>query len=183
MAATALFTLGSFGLGWVVTWLGVTIGLRRLRGSAREPWVERARQVYPARRLVVVNMILLPLALFECVLLGGAFDPRQGMNSTPRAALSGLAAFIGAMLVGRRLECRLCRKSDGPPPKGVPLSWLLYSPVLLASGLTLANLPDRWGWPAAGVLAFGAALTTFNTCGGWLTVLRRFGLAGPASPR
>lgn len=179
-----LVVAASFGLGWLVTRLGVMLALRRLRRAAGAPWTERAALAYPARRLVRVHTVLVPLAL------GGALfyqvAPELGLAPAFWAAASGLAALLGVMAVGQRLEQTLCRPDDpggGERPAGIAISLLFYLPPLGALGLMLALIPSRWGWPAVAVLTLGAALLTVHVCGGSLLLLRRLGMAWPASPR
>src|SRR5262249_59532778 len=92
---------------------------------------------------------------------------------------------LGVTAVGNRLERRLL--ADGPgggaPPRGVGLRHLFLWPVLGPFGLTLALVPNRWGWDAAAVLAFGAALMAVQLVGGWIDVLKRLGVGRPAAPR
>jgi Zn-dependent protease with chaperone function len=183
LAVGALSLLISFGLGWGVTWLGVTIASRRLRRAGDASWIERARLAYPAREVVRRNAIVLLVVLAECLFLGGihAVAPRSG--AARGAALSCLAGLIGVMTMGLRLERQLCRTDGKLMKAGIPVSRLMIMPIVVPILLTLALIPTRWGWPAATVLAFGAVLVTFHLCGGWLILLRRLGSVQSASPR
>ena len=183
LAVGATFLLASFGIGWGVTRLGVAIASRRIRRADEEPWIERARLADPARRLVRLNMIVLIVALAECIFLGRFPALGPWSEAASGAALSCLAGLFGVMIVGLRLERKLCRTGDGPTEAGIPLGWLLILPVVVPFLLMLALIPARWGWPAAAVLALGAVLVTFHLCGGWLVFLRRLGQVRPASPR
>lgn len=175
--------LASCGIAWVVARLGVAMALRRGRGSAGAAWSERARLSYPARRVIALDSGLVPLGLGGIV--GFRVAPALGLAATTWGVLAGLAGFVAVLAVGQGLERRLCRPTDpgvarGP---GISMAWLLLPPVLVPFALMLALMPGRWGWDAAAVLTLGAALATFHVGGGWLLVLRRLGLARPASPR
>jgi Zn-dependent protease with chaperone function len=183
-ATAPLVVLASFGVSWLVARLGVALALRRWRRAAGAPWTERAARAYPARQLIRSNCALVPAALGVVVFIRVA--PGLGLAPTFWAALSGLAGMLGVMAVGQRLEQELCRRDGvggGTPPEGIALFVVFLLPVLGPFGLVLALIPFRWGWPAVAVLALGAALVTVHVCGGTLLVLRRLGMAGPASPR
>jgi Zn-dependent protease with chaperone function len=128
-------------------------------------------------------MIALIVVLAECVLIGGLQALDRWSGAARGAALSCLAGLIGVMIMGLRLERRLCPIDGRPVPAGIPVFWLIILPIVLPLVLTLALIPTRWGWSAAAVLALGAVLVTFHLCGGWLIVLQRFGYVQPASPR
>jgi len=121
LAVGTPFLVASFGIGWGVTRLGVAIASRRIRRADGEPWIERARLAYPARRLVRLNMIVLIVVLAECVYLGRFCALGPWSEVAWGAALSCLAGLIGVMIVGLRLERQLCRADDGPSEAGIPL--------------------------------------------------------------
>jgi Zn-dependent protease with chaperone function len=175
----------SFALAWFVTRAGVAIALLHMRRFAAAPWMERARLAFPARQVVRLNTALLPVVLGGSVFLG--FNADQRWDSSLWGVSCGLAALFGVLRAGNWLERKLCYKRDSPgrfPGDGIALRALLV--VLFVFGplaVTLLLLPSRWGWRAAGVLLLGVVLTTANLWGAWLILLRRLGLAIPASPR
>jgi Zn-dependent protease with chaperone function len=175
--------LASFGVAWLVARLGVAIALLRLRRPEGVDWVELARRAYPARRVIAIDAVLLPIAVGAIV----AFRVARDLGLDPRAwgILAGLAGMFGALAVGQGLERRLARmaRPSGGLPGGVALGSLLIPSGLLPFALMLALIPARWGWEAAAVLLAGAGLVTFHLCGGWLAPLRWWGLARPASGR
>lgn len=183
LAPATPFLLASFGIGWGVTRLGVAIASRRLRRAVGASWIERARLAYPARQLVRFNTIVLIVALAECVFLGRVSVLGPWSEAAREAAWNCFAGLLGVMIAGARVEHQLCRTGVGRTGVGISLSWLLILPVVVPILLTLALVPARWGFPAAAVLALGAALVTFHVCGGWLVLLRRIGWVRPASPR
>lgn len=177
-----LLGLASFGFGWVVTWLAVTIALRQIRHADDEPWFERARLAYPARQIVVSNATLLPICFGGLIFV---FLTRTQLHSgaSISGATVGFAASLGVLVVGARLERRLCRPSRQPGAPGMALLWIFVAPSLFVLAVLIALIPTRIGWPAAAVLALGTAIATFFVSGAWLIPLVRLGLVVPASPR
>ncbi|SIN71898.1 Zn-dependent protease with chaperone function [Singulisphaera sp. GP187] len=177
-----LLGLASFGLGWLMTWLGVTIALRGIRQADNEPWFERARRVYPARQLVAYNAVFWPV-YFGVLLFVMLAQAPISRGASLSAAIGGFALSLGSLVEGNRLERRLSRPSRQPGATGIALHWILTSPGLFVFATMLALIPTRMGWAAVAVLTLGTAIATFFVSGAWLTLLVRFGLAGPASPR
>src|SRR5262249_7828683 len=121
LVAAPVFLLGSFGLGYLVAWVGVGVALRSFRGSTGAPWTERARLAFPARELVANLRLIVPLAIGAVVVLGVA--PAGGWSFVSWGVAAGFAGMLGVTAVGNRLERRLL--ADGPgggaPPRGVGL--------------------------------------------------------------
>ena len=86
-------------------------------------------------------MIVLTVALAECVYLGRFCALGPWSEVAWGAALSCLAGLIGVMIVGLRLKRQLCRTDDGPSEAGIPLFWLLILPVVVPFLLMLALIP------------------------------------------
>ena len=169
-----------FAVGWLFARLGVAIALRKYRRvGADSPWVERARLAYPARMLARQTLVVIPPALG--VTAAFQIEPMTGLSQWQLGVSAGLAGMLGVYLVSDRLERALVGRV--PARRGVTLQALISMPLLTIFGLMLFFIPTRWGWPAAGVVGLGLALVTFHSAAGSVGVLRRLGLAHPASPR
>jgi Zn-dependent protease with chaperone function len=183
LLACAALAPAAFGIGCVVAGLGFAIGQGRVRRSAHDTWIERARQAFPARRVAMRDAILVPLAVGEFVYLGGVPAVGYGPTVAPWAIVVGLAGFLGVMTAVQTLDRRIRRKAGTPAPEGIGLFWIFMLCFYCPFGLTLALIPTRWGWTAAAVLVLGATLVTWILRGGWLVPLRWCGWVRPSSQR
>jgi Zn-dependent protease with chaperone function len=175
-----VLVLAAFGLGWLVARMGVAIGLRRLRRATGAPWWERARQIFPARSVILMDLIVLPWIVGMLVLYPIAM--KLDLPGRPLGVLSGLACLFGIVVVSRGLERRICQR-EGAVPRGGPLRALMVIAMMGPLALVVALIPTRWGWPAILVLGLGLGLMLIHLAGGWLPVLRWAGWLRPASPR
>ncbi|HEV3120907.1 MAG TPA: hypothetical protein VGY53_03345, partial [Isosphaeraceae bacterium] len=181
---TVPLVIGSFALGWLVTWLAVAIALLPLRKAAAASWPQRARVAFPARQIVQIHYSLVPLALGGAAFL--AWAPYFELNKSVLGVLCGLAGLLGVVEVARSLERKLCRQSDSPDGfrrAGFPIRGLMVLLLLLPYALMLMFIPGRWEWSAALVLVLGAVLITLNAYAMWLIPLRWAGQLRNASPR
>ena len=179
-----MVVLASFGVSAIATWLGVVLALWRFRRWDGKPWAERAAASYPAR------VVCARLGLANALAIGGVvvlrIAPGLELRPLPLAPLSILAALTGSMAIAQRLGHRLRQAAapvDGPARRGIVLAWVLQFPGLAILFLLLAFIPQRWGWPAALVLAIGSLLLAGHLLGLSLLVLSWLGLLRRASPR
>jgi Zn-dependent protease with chaperone function len=167
-------TLGS--IGFVFTRWAMLCGLRTL---PLEPWTERARHAYPARRLGQMARLLGFLSgVFAAVFTWSAGD-LPGL----RALLTLSGAFAGPLLATLLFEARLRQLSLRTALR----SWLALSLGVFgfAYALALLRTPTVFLSGRAAVIAaiFGFSISTWIGIGGGLSVARVLGLARPASVR
>lgn len=179
----SLYLPASLVAGWLVTELGIAVASRSLKRAGDRPWYERARLLFPVRTTPKFNWLVLFVVVIECVVIMKASAPGPWRELAKDAAVGCLAGMIGVWFAGRRLEAKVCRTREGRPRTGVPLSFLMVWPTVIPFLLMAVFIPGRVGWDAVAVLIVGAAFITFQVCGGWVIVLRRLGVARPASPR
>lgn len=173
----------SFAIAWCLVGLGVAFAIRRMKRWNGLPWTERARRIYPARHAAKMNAMWASIAV-GLIIIGGGVPPLGAFRpAAPWAVAGAMAALCGGIEAAVRLERRVCRPVANQPRAGIALRGFFLMVTLLPMAVTLALIPPQWGWKAAAVLALGGALVTFQNLGGWLSLIRRYGLAWPASER
>jgi len=179
LAGSAIVTLASTATAALV----VAIASRNFNRAGDVPWTERARLGWTARMAVGSCAVLLPV-LFG---LFGGFSAADPLGLPPRGLgiLWAVAAWLGVLIVGRRLMRKLTGRDRATPEsrRVVSLSLLIVAPQLLTWALIFALIPDRWNLRATGLMVAGAGVIGFGVGGGWLWVCRRLGLLHPASAR
>lgn len=158
----------------------VSIPLRRLKEGG---WAERARLIYPVRRVMALNVIGLPVFLGGMALL---YDgPLSLFTPVHLGVNAGAAALLAAIFVQVIFVRRFQRERVGPlyRMQGFGAMLLVLFPHLFVAALMLVLLPDRMNLRAMVILAAGTLAFAFCAWGGGLFIARAVRLAGPASKR
>jgi Zn-dependent protease with chaperone function len=161
--------------------LGLLIALAPRRST--DSWVERARQLYPARRLIFGSVLVFPIAF--AVLASFFAGPMSRVPAALLSVLAGLAAYATIVALNIRLENRW-RAEPLPLRKWLQSSllvWLVLLPSIAVFVGTLVILPDNLGIEAAAVLVIAAIMLVCASRGDGLLVASILGLAKPPSAR
>jgi Zn-dependent protease with chaperone function len=167
----------------VIARLSAMIALLKIREHKESHWVERARAGQPARRVVILNCILLPVLFAPLTpLWEGPFARVTG--STP-IVLAVLAAFFGAYLSGFYVDRTLRSPglSLGRWLRGQACVWLVYRTHVLIIPFVVLFMPREINVRAVLVMIGGSVAFALAARGGGLIVARWLGWAWPASPR
>jgi Zn-dependent protease with chaperone function len=170
-----------FLVGWGLSAFSALVSLVRFRVPAEAHWTERARLAYPLRIAVKANRVLLPILTAP---IGFIAARVLGLPWAIPIAIYAISAYASTVPVGRFIERRIRRSAlNYGTLREQACGWLiLIVNVVLWLGL-LNAMPWQWGVGAFVVLGIGAGLLAFSVLGGWLLVLRRLGVARPASSR
>lgn len=170
-------------LGWIGSFLGVSIGLLAMRGLAPGAhWTERARRGWPARVVATGTPMLLAMALG--VLVGLGTGPLAPLPAPLLGVLVGAAGFAGAWTQIRRTE-RVVRWTSRPlrvvigGQVFVFLTMIPHVIVVLIAGAIMPTDP-LGAWMGAAVVL---ALLILVALGAGLRLSALLGLAWPADER
>jgi Zn-dependent protease with chaperone function len=183
-AGLAVVVGSAYLVSRLVTWLSMSVALRRWRRSGEASWVERARLAWPARRLGRVAWLVIAIPLMFAVSRGG-----RGGDLLPPVAMNLLIAaaslFGGNQSVidwGRRLNPTWAMTPR--PARGAwVFSLALIGPVIVLGFVLYALAPERWDSRSWALLACGSAAAGGHMAWGWLRVMRWTGTIRPAGDR
>jgi Zn-dependent protease with chaperone function len=193
-AARALIPswVGCVGLLWLpaitfvlcaaVSYGGTRVALLGADGISSASWTERARASYPAR--ITKSSLLWSCFSFTTVFLNDHHNPLLHISLSGVVALCFPSAVLAGVVVDRIIARRL---GDPIFPRArwsrqFATSWLL-NPWWLIVGALFLTMPTALSVSAIVIAAIGfMALLSINLFG-MLPLLRRIGLAWPASPR
>jgi Zn-dependent protease with chaperone function len=167
-----------------VTWLGMSVALRRWRRAREQPWAERARLAWPGRRVGALSFLVVVPALLISAAVDG--NPVALLTILIRTFLIVLAGYVGIMQTRIGWERHLNPAMELTPRAGRGMWYLRTSVIgdLALAGFALVGLVSRtagltaWAIVACGTLAIAAYLSW-----GWTRLMRWMGILRPASPR
>lgn len=178
-----IYVLLAFAVSLAGTALGTVSALWPLFRYRGNDWGERARLLYPGRKLAGWACFLFPV-LF--IFAAGEYAGPVGHVSTKTlAVLGGCAAYMGALLVLLRIEGRWGLKPTNVAVRlrGILIYWILFIPFIPVVALMLVLMPETLNAQAMAVLATAFLGFGFWVLGGSLFLARLVGLARPAPLR
>jgi Zn-dependent protease with chaperone function len=181
-AGLATTLLSIYVVARLVTWLGLFIALRPLKGHEESHWTERARLAWPGRRLGRVSFVVVGLCLLIAYFYNFSFA--EFFPRTMTRALVVIAAYVGATqsAIGWR---RRFNPADGRTPRANRAAWLfnlsIVGPLMLLAFIGIGSIGDEWNAQTVGVM-LGSALAFGLYFGwGWVRIMRCCGIIRPAS--
>ena len=179
-----LSALMAFVLSAGCLWLGATFVFWPLRQMSDAHWTERARLAYPGWVFLLLGPII--LALISAVGVSGFSGRLAPHMNAIIVPVTSLAGFLGAGVIGARIESRVRRRpvTCGDWLRGWTILILLFFSHFIFFGIAAAFVfPRRFDGSTVAIIGAAVAVSLAFSLGGSLWLLRRLKLLLPASSR
>jgi Zn-dependent protease with chaperone function len=173
--ATVLYCLI---VGSVATVAALLPLARRIQRESPEHWTEVARQIYPIRKVGILDWFIISVSLLIGIWNVGILSP---IGPVGGAIIGGLAGFVGNLVVRSWLSRRFFSLPDVDssfPFRFLASAFVLYLPYILLGGGAIL-MPREWSIEVIGILGLAISLAIVLLFGVNIWLAQRLSLLRP----